>query len=302
MYMRSTLMLGLAAVSALIFAATLPVSAEQASQTGQQSWQHMSSRDFRVSDLLDKHVKNTRGEDVGKVDDLILMKNGKINHVVVSVGGFLGIGDRMVALPFNQLRFEGDRLVGNFTKEQLERMQEFKYEAFGLDQRPSFYAYRGTGRGYYYPGPGYDRYAYDRDRYRDYPRTDESFRYGEEQRHGYGDDRYRQYGQREPWFEEEGSRRYMRTFTPERFRASHLMDEEVVNHRGQELGEIHDLIISPDGTVRSFVIATDISGMKDKTVVQPFRSIRMNERGDLVLDVSEGALRRAPEFKMDKKS
>jgi sporulation protein YlmC with PRC-barrel domain len=277
---RTHLAFGLMAVFAMVFAVALPVYSET-----------MSSRDFRATDLLDRKVRNTQGDDVGKVEDLILMNNGRIAHVIVSVGGFMGIGDRLVALPFSELRLgEGDHFVADLSKDQLKNRQEFKYEAFNLDQRPGYYAYRGPDRGYY------TRYDYDR-RYRDYPMDREFSRYGDEP---YRYD-HRQYGQREQWSEED-SRRFMRTFTPERMRVTHLLDEPVVNHRGQEIGEIQDLIVGHDGSVKAFVLSIDgFAGIDDKTVAQRFRSVRMNDSGDVVLDVSEGTLRRAPEFRMEKK-
>jgi hypothetical protein len=48
---------------------------------------------FRASKIIDQAVKNTQGEEVGEVDDLIMSRNGMIKKVILSTGGFLGVGD-----------------------------------------------------------------------------------------------------------------------------------------------------------------------------------------------------------------
>ena len=53
-------------------------------------------------------VYNDRDERIGTVDDLIVGQDGRISEAVLSVGGFLGIGAKLVAVPYNQLRFEGN--------------------------------------------------------------------------------------------------------------------------------------------------------------------------------------------------
>lgn len=90
--------------------------------TGQQS---------RASDLIGADVYNTQDEDIGEVDDLIVGNDGKISDVVISVGGFLGMGAKLVSVPYEEVQLGGenqDRLIYNATKEQLESQPEFKYE------------------------------------------------------------------------------------------------------------------------------------------------------------------------------
>jgi hypothetical protein len=52
---------------------------------------------------------------------------------VVGVGGFLGIGERQVTIPLDRLRMEGDRLVSELTKDQVQSMRAYDragYEAY----------------------------------------------------------------------------------------------------------------------------------------------------------------------------
>src|SRR5205823_456569 len=49
---------------------------------------------------------NDSDQSIGTVDELIVGQDGKINTAVISVGGFLGIGIKLVRVPYGQLRFE----------------------------------------------------------------------------------------------------------------------------------------------------------------------------------------------------
>jgi sporulation protein YlmC with PRC-barrel domain len=64
---------------------------------------------WRASKLVGTNVYNQEGQSIGSVDDLLLDKDGKVNQAVLSVGGFLGIGGKLVAVPFDQFKFEESR-------------------------------------------------------------------------------------------------------------------------------------------------------------------------------------------------
>ncbi len=64
---------------------------------------------FRASKLVGSNVYNQSGQTVGSVDDLLIGQDGKISEAVVSVGGFLGIGGKLVAVPFDQFKFVESR-------------------------------------------------------------------------------------------------------------------------------------------------------------------------------------------------
>ena len=44
-------------------------------------------------------------ESVGSINDLLMDKSGNVKAAVISVGGFLGVGARMVAVPFDKIKF-----------------------------------------------------------------------------------------------------------------------------------------------------------------------------------------------------
>jgi sporulation protein YlmC with PRC-barrel domain len=64
---------------------------------------------WRASKLVGANVYNNDGTSIGTVDDLLIGKDGKISDAVVSVGGFLGIGGKLVSVPFDEFKFEESR-------------------------------------------------------------------------------------------------------------------------------------------------------------------------------------------------
>lgn len=84
----------------------------------------------RASKLIGAPVYNEQDERVGSIDDLIVSPDRSISYAVVSVGGFLGIGKRLVAIPVEQLRDEKGKLIlPGATKEALKALPEFQYAA-----------------------------------------------------------------------------------------------------------------------------------------------------------------------------
>jgi sporulation protein YlmC with PRC-barrel domain len=78
-----------------------------------------------ASDYIGKRVYDRAGSDIGEVNDLILSADGKIQATILGVGGFLGIGEKNVAVPVTAVEMVQDgsavRLVVNASKQQLEQ-------------------------------------------------------------------------------------------------------------------------------------------------------------------------------------
>jgi hypothetical protein len=74
-----------------------------------------------VSAWIGKDVKNPEGEDLGKIDEFVRDEGGEVSLAIISHGGFLGMGDKKVAVPYNALSFnEGeDHAILDVTEEQL---------------------------------------------------------------------------------------------------------------------------------------------------------------------------------------
>lgn len=61
--------------------------------------------DWRTSKVVGLNVYNTNNESVGTINDLLTDKNGNIKAVVLGVGGLLGVGEHLVAVNFDQIKF-----------------------------------------------------------------------------------------------------------------------------------------------------------------------------------------------------
>jgi sporulation protein YlmC with PRC-barrel domain len=99
-------------------------------ETQPSTTEAVGSYKIRASNLIGKEVRNPQDEEIGEVDDLVITQDGQV-HAIISVGGFLGMGEHLVAVPYNELQPgpEGeDYLTYSATKEQLKSQPEFKYE------------------------------------------------------------------------------------------------------------------------------------------------------------------------------
>ena len=60
---------------------------------------------WRASKVVGLSVYNDNNESVGSINDLLTDKNGSIKAVVIGVGGFLGVGEHLVAVPLDKIKF-----------------------------------------------------------------------------------------------------------------------------------------------------------------------------------------------------
>ncbi|HEX2634345.1 MAG TPA: PRC-barrel domain-containing protein [Bradyrhizobium sp.] len=142
-------------------ATTNNTSTPAATSTSNASYQG----DWRTSKIVGLNVYNNNNESIGSINDLLTDKSGNIKAVVIGVGGFLGVGEHLVAVAFDQVKFVTepvasttssstsstttgasnskmaptssapakanpwypDHAVFNATKDQLKSMPEFKY-------------------------------------------------------------------------------------------------------------------------------------------------------------------------------
>ncbi|WP_438278671.1 PRC-barrel domain-containing protein [Nitrobacter sp.] len=61
--------------------------------------------DWRSSKMIGLNVYNDSNEKLGSISDMLMDKSGKINAAVIGVGGFLGVGEHLVAVSFDKLKF-----------------------------------------------------------------------------------------------------------------------------------------------------------------------------------------------------
>jgi sporulation protein YlmC with PRC-barrel domain len=82
----------------------------------------------RVSDLLKTTVENNHGEKLGTIQDLMVGVDGRVKYAILSHGGFLGIGDVLIPIPFDALttNVQKDALVLDIDKQTLEKALNFE--------------------------------------------------------------------------------------------------------------------------------------------------------------------------------
>ena len=81
--------------------------------------------EIRSEELVGTTVYGASDKTVGEIGDVVLSTDGKVDSIIIDVGGFLGIGEKEVAVGTDNLAFMTDKdgnkyLYTNFTKEQLD--------------------------------------------------------------------------------------------------------------------------------------------------------------------------------------
>ncbi|KWV60928.1 photosystem reaction center subunit H [Bradyrhizobium macuxiense] len=66
---------------------------------------------WRASKVVGLRVYNDSNESVGSINDLLMDKGGTIKAVVIGVGGFLGVGEHLVAVPLDKVKFSTEPVV-----------------------------------------------------------------------------------------------------------------------------------------------------------------------------------------------
>jgi sporulation protein YlmC with PRC-barrel domain len=87
---------------------------------------------YRTSQLTGKEVVNSQNEEIGTIDDFVIARDDHQPFAVLEVGGFLGLGGHLIAIPFESLEVEdasGKIVLAGGTKESLEKLPEFEYES-----------------------------------------------------------------------------------------------------------------------------------------------------------------------------
>lgn len=112
---------------------------------------------FHVNDLVGKTVKNSAGDELGKVEDMVIGKNGRADFVILSRGGTLGVGAKYIPIPFqtfmssstNLARVNTDAdLIANLDKAKLDSAPAFTDNTYGLsttDSHKQICSYYGAG-------------------------------------------------------------------------------------------------------------------------------------------------------------
>jgi sporulation protein YlmC with PRC-barrel domain len=114
-----------AAAVAVLLASSAAYSAEMMSS--------VPSSSKTVSDWYKQDVYDPSNSKIGKIDDVLVSDSGQVNALVVGVGGFLGAGEKDVAVPFTAVKWttkdNKNYLTMSATKDDLKAAQGLKYDS-----------------------------------------------------------------------------------------------------------------------------------------------------------------------------
>ena len=117
-------------------------------------------RVLSASTLCGDFVTNAGGEDLGRIEELMIdLRDGRVAYAVLSFGGFLGIGDKLFAVPFRALQLDTRRkcFILDVPREKLENAPGFDKNEWPDFADPSFgdevYGYYGVAA--YWTDPGF---------------------------------------------------------------------------------------------------------------------------------------------------
>jgi hypothetical protein len=174
--MRNKLYLGLGAFAAIAAAITLNAIAQDTLErpvTDQQQTELQRTNEFqttetteydrdqtaagqatqhhghKASELIGLNVRGYSGDDdIGEINDLMIGKDGKVIYAAVSFGGFLGLGDKLFAVPFEAIelvKVDDDTYARmDVSEETLKDMEGFNQDNW--PEQPNHKFRRGLGR------------------------------------------------------------------------------------------------------------------------------------------------------------
>lgn len=226
----------------LLSVAVAPIAAHAASDAYTET---MPAESWLSADLVGKSVYagiDQDSERLGDVNNLIIGADGSVSGVVIGVGGFLGVGEKNVAVNFSELTFattgEGDeRLVLSETKEELEAAPEFKLEDGGVYDVSSYYDSASDSM----------------------PDTDQAL-----ESVGIQSDNAE-----------------MRTVTPDEIETSELVGKRVYTMNDEWIGEVGDIVMTNDGAVDAVVIDFGgFLGVGEKPIAVALDTLTFKSDGD----------------------
>jgi sporulation protein YlmC with PRC-barrel domain len=234
----------------------------------------------RASKIIGYDVENPQGQDLGKVEDIVIdPADGRIAYAVLSFGGFLGLGEKYFAIPWSALAPKtGDdkTYVLNVDKEKLKN-------APGFDKTN-------------WPDMANPNWATDIDRY-----------YGVERTQRRAESRPSTTAERPVTVTERPAttaerERAAATVATQRpiNKASDIIGYDVENLQGEDLGDIKDIMLDQaSGRIAYAVLSFGgIAGLGDKLFAVPWSALtpKTGEANTFVLNVDKEKLKNAPGF------
>ena len=109
----------------------IPAKPAESASAAPKFLSKQESTDMLASNLIGQSVVNSQDESIGDINDLVTDESGKVIAVLVGTGGFLGLGEKDVALDYQDLRFVRDeneniKVIANVTQETLASAPDYE--------------------------------------------------------------------------------------------------------------------------------------------------------------------------------
>ena len=103
---------GTALLATVAFAQSPPTTADKAAPAATATTTTTTaSGEWRASKMAGVKVYNDANENIGSINDLLMDKSGNVKIAVIGVGGFLGMGEHLVAVPYEKLKFVNEAVA-----------------------------------------------------------------------------------------------------------------------------------------------------------------------------------------------
>ena len=236
-------------VAASTAGAQVPTRTERAEEFSRSvSYQeYIKGKNLRATELVGERVHNAAGETLGEIKELVIPANRDRMLVILSVGGLGDIRDKLVALPYDDLRVTPD--AGHFfydrTEEQLKAAPEYSYDAAASDASSPRQAQRDTQAA---PAAA-ARTDTDRPRATT-PNANTA----------------------------KADNLELDAFD---YRASDLIGAAVLDDRGEHVAKVDDIIVSTeDGKLHAVLAIGGFAGIGAKLISMPFADLQITSAGD----------------------
>jgi sporulation protein YlmC with PRC-barrel domain len=269
--MMSKIAVGAAVATALtgIAYAQTPAPLTPAPQTPSQITTN-PAQPAQIGNYYHQNVYDSSDNKIGEIADVVTGRDGRIEGFIVSIGGFLGVGEKDVAVPFDAVRSiqrNGNmQLTMNATKDQLEKAPAFKFDnAFAQAPLLQTPAERTTAE------------RTPAERIPVEPTTT---------------------GVATP-----GATQALSTLPTNTTTIASYYKKYVYDRADSKIGEISDVLVNSEGKIDGFIVSVGgFVGIGEKNVAVPFNAVKATQRNNswwLTMDSTKDQLEKAPGYKYD---
>jgi len=216
---------------------------------------------WNAQEVIGMKVVNPQGEDLGKIEDIVIHPRGEVAYAVLSFGGTMGLGDKLFAIPWSVLQTHGTEATRGDEKKIVLPVDKERLKA----------------------APGFDKGKWPSMANPDWSKEIDAYYANERRTSGRPVEASARVAGSPIW------------------KSSDLKGSKVETPSGENLGEIKDVIIDASGRVSYVVISVGgFLGMGDRHVAVPFEALKVTTEGDkkkITLATTKERLKEAPEFK-----